>query len=186
MRCANQQRSAGASICIRPDKGPLTDRRQRRDMKRIAERRVKSELNSGMPHGWPSVGFGILGSGLNRHLEVLKRGQATECCSSRDFYDHQRRAMIFVMIAISGSGRFTETYKTYQVAFSLQMILAVCGRGDDVRIGGLKVGSVKRYPDSAGSFVRWRRHVEIPSLKFTIAKDTSIIRARGIDGIGGD
>jgi ABC-type transporter Mla subunit MlaD len=51
--------------------------------------------------------------------------------------------VIVVVIAISGAGRFTDTYDTYTVAFSLQDDVAGLRIGDDVRVGGLKVGSVR-------------------------------------------
>jgi ABC-type transporter Mla subunit MlaD len=51
--------------------------------------------------------------------------------------------MIFVVIAISGSGRFTQSFKTYAVAFSLSDDIGGLRAGDDVRIGGLKMGSVR-------------------------------------------
>jgi ABC-type transporter Mla subunit MlaD len=51
--------------------------------------------------------------------------------------------VVFVIIAISGSGRFTQSFSTYAVAFSLSDDIGGLRAGDDVRIGGLKVGSVR-------------------------------------------
>jgi phospholipid/cholesterol/gamma-HCH transport system substrate-binding protein len=51
--------------------------------------------------------------------------------------------VIFIIIAISGAGRFTQSFTTYPVAFALSDDIGGLRVGDDVRIGGLKVGSVR-------------------------------------------
>ena len=51
--------------------------------------------------------------------------------------------MIFVIIAISGAGRFTQRFNTYPVEFSLSDDVGGLRVGDEVRIGGLKVGDVR-------------------------------------------
>jgi phospholipid/cholesterol/gamma-HCH transport system substrate-binding protein len=51
--------------------------------------------------------------------------------------------VIFVIIAISGAAKFTQRFSTYGVLFSLQDDIGGLRPGDDVRIGGLKVGDVQ-------------------------------------------
>jgi len=88
--------------------------------------------------------------------------------------------IIFVIIAISGSGRFTETFKTYHVAFAISDDIGGLRPGDDVRIGGLRVGSVSDIQvDPARSAIVV--YVQIPA-KFTIASDTSIVVQHGLTG----
>jgi ABC-type transporter Mla subunit MlaD len=61
-------------------------------------------------------------------------------------------AGIAIVIGIAGSGSLTQKYSTYEIGFSLQDNLGGLARGDDVRLGGWKVGAVrdiyvKRIPD---------------------------------------
>jgi phospholipid/cholesterol/gamma-HCH transport system substrate-binding protein len=51
--------------------------------------------------------------------------------------------VVFVIIAISGAGRFTQSFTTYPVVFSIADDIGGLQAGDDVRLGGLKVGSVR-------------------------------------------
>jgi ABC-type transporter Mla subunit MlaD len=51
--------------------------------------------------------------------------------------------VVFVIIAISGAGRFTQSFTTYPVAFTISDDIGGLRPGDDVRLGGMKVGSVR-------------------------------------------
>ena len=50
---------------------------------------------------------------------------------------------IAIVIGIAGSGQFTQHFATHMVSFKLQDNLGGLRKGDDVRLGGLKVGSVE-------------------------------------------
>lgn len=88
--------------------------------------------------------------------------------------------ILFVIVAISGAGRFTQSFKTYQVAFSLRDDIGGLRTGDDVRIGGLKVGSIRdiQIEQSKSSIVVF---VDIPA-KYAIAEDADIQLQRGLTG----
>src|ERR1700722_4991966 len=91
--------------------------------------------------------------------------------------------ILFVIIAISGAAKFTQSFKTYPVAFSLQDDIGGLRPGDDVRIGGLKVGSVRDIridQDHAAVIV----FVDIPA-KYIIDKDASIQVQHGLTGAAG-
>jgi phospholipid/cholesterol/gamma-HCH transport system substrate-binding protein len=88
--------------------------------------------------------------------------------------------IIFVIIAISGAARFTESFKTYPVAFSLTDDIGGLRPGDDVRIGGLKVGNVSDiHVDQEHSAVVVV--LEIPT-KYKINKDAAIFVQHGLTG----
>ncbi len=88
--------------------------------------------------------------------------------------------ILFVIVAISGAGKFTEAFKTYPVAFSLQDDIGGLRIGDDVRIGGLKVGSVRdiEIEQSKSAVVVF---IDVPA-KYAIARDADIQVQRGLTG----
>ena len=51
--------------------------------------------------------------------------------------------IIFVIVTISGAGKFTQSFTTYPIAFDLKADVGGLRAGDDVRIGGVKVGDVR-------------------------------------------
>jgi phospholipid/cholesterol/gamma-HCH transport system substrate-binding protein len=88
--------------------------------------------------------------------------------------------IIFIIIAISGSAKFTESFTTYPVAFALNDDIGGLRPGDDVRVGGLKVGTVHDI------HVDLNREVivvdiELPS-KYVLNKDTGIFVQHGLTG----
>ena len=88
--------------------------------------------------------------------------------------------VIFVVIAISGAGRFTQRFNTYQVAFTLQDDIGGLRAGDDVRVGGLKVGNVEDItidPKGANVIVS----IEVPA-KYPLAKDASVSIQKTLTG----
>jgi phospholipid/cholesterol/gamma-HCH transport system substrate-binding protein len=88
--------------------------------------------------------------------------------------------IIFVIIAISGSGRFTEVFKTYPVSFAISDDIGGLRPGDDVRIGGLRVGAVNDIRiDPAKSAVVV--YINIPA-KFNLGKDAEIAVQHGLTG----
>src|SRR5579872_6747997 len=88
--------------------------------------------------------------------------------------------IIFVIIAISGASRFTESFKTYAVTFDLTDDIGGLRAGDDVRIGGLKVGNVsdirvdQEHPEILV-------YIDLPS-KYSLCKDASVVVQRGLTG----
>ncbi|HEY1923172.1 MAG TPA: MlaD family protein [Tepidisphaeraceae bacterium] len=91
--------------------------------------------------------------------------------------------IVFVIVAISGAAKFTQSFKTYPVAFSLQDDIGGLRAGDDVRIGGLKVGSVRDITiDQEKSAVIVI--VDIPA-KYAIAKDANVQVQHGLTGAAG-
>jgi phospholipid/cholesterol/gamma-HCH transport system substrate-binding protein len=91
--------------------------------------------------------------------------------------------ILFVIVAISGAAKFTQAFKTYPVAFSLQDDIGGLRPGDDVRIGGLKVGSVRdiRIDQEKSAVIVF---VDIPA-KYAIAKDANIQVQHGLTGAAG-
>ena len=88
--------------------------------------------------------------------------------------------IIFIIIAISGSARFTQSFKTYPVAFALADDIGGLRPGDDVRVGGLKVGSVTDIQVDLDRQVVVVS-VELPS-KYIINKDTGVVVQHGLTG----
>ena len=93
--------------------------------------------------------------------------------------------IIFVVIAISGAGAFTQRFTTYGVAFSLQDDVGGLRAGDDVRIGGLKIGSVRdiavhipQTPDQKPSLVVY---IDVPA-KYPLAGDAEVSIQKTITG----
>jgi len=88
--------------------------------------------------------------------------------------------IIFVIIAISGAAKFTQSFSTYPVAFALQDDIGGLRPGDDVRIGGLKVGSISniRIEPSRSAVVVF---IDIPS-RYPLAKDAGVSVQRGLTG----
>jgi phospholipid/cholesterol/gamma-HCH transport system substrate-binding protein len=91
--------------------------------------------------------------------------------------------IIFVIVAISGAAKFTQAFKTYPVAFSLQDDIGGLRAGDDVRIGGLKVGSVRdiRIDQEKSAIIVF---IDIPA-KYAIAKDANVQVQHGLTGAAG-
>jgi phospholipid/cholesterol/gamma-HCH transport system substrate-binding protein len=88
--------------------------------------------------------------------------------------------MIFIIISIAGSAKFTESFTTYPVAFALSDDIGGLRTGDDVRIGGLKVGSVRDIridPERAAVVV----YIELPS-KYIVNKDMGVTVQHGLTG----
>ncbi len=88
--------------------------------------------------------------------------------------------VIFVIISISGAGRFTQSFNTYSVGFTLQDDIGGLRVGDDVRIGGLKVGSIRniRIQPETSSLVVF---IELPS-RFPIGKNAGVAVQKSITG----
>jgi len=88
--------------------------------------------------------------------------------------------IVFVIVAISGAARFTQSFHTYSVAFSLQDDLGGLRPGDDVRIGGVKVGSIRdiRIDRDRSAVVVL---IDVPA-KFPLAKDAGIRVQHGLTG----
>jgi ABC-type transporter Mla subunit MlaD len=96
--------------------------------------------------------------------------------------------IIFVIIAISGSGRFTQSFKTYAVAFSLSDDIGGLRAGDDVRIGGLKMGSVRdiqiRQIPAAGDQPQHSSiiiYIDVPQ-NYPLGADASVMVQRTLTG----
>jgi ABC-type transporter Mla subunit MlaD len=96
--------------------------------------------------------------------------------------------MIFVIIAISGSGRFTQSFKTYPVTFTLSDDIGGLRVGDDVRIGGLKMGNVRDIqirkipaaddqPEHTGIVV----FIDVPS-RYPLGADAAVAVQRTLTG----
>ena len=91
--------------------------------------------------------------------------------------------IIFIIIAISGAAKFTESFTTYSVAFALSDDIGGLRPGDDVRVGGLKVGSVRELQvdlDRQAIMV----YIELPS-KYTVNVDTGVYVQHGLTGSSG-
>jgi ABC-type transporter Mla subunit MlaD len=88
--------------------------------------------------------------------------------------------IIYIIIAISGAAKFTESFTTYPVAFALTDDIGGLRPGDDVRVGGLKVGSVHDIHvdlDRQAVVV----DIEVPS-KYILNKDTGVFVQHGLTG----
>jgi phospholipid/cholesterol/gamma-HCH transport system substrate-binding protein len=91
--------------------------------------------------------------------------------------------IVFVIVAISGAAKFTQAFKTYPVAFALQDDIGGLRAGDDVRIGGLKIGSVRdiRIEQEKSAIIVF---IDIPA-KYKIAKDANVQVQHGLTGSAG-
>jgi ABC-type transporter Mla subunit MlaD len=95
--------------------------------------------------------------------------------------------VLFVIIAISGASRFTQSFVTYPVAFTLKDNVGGLQPGDDVRIGGLKVGSVESIQlrtiksPTGEDTPRVIVYIDLPS-RYHIATDADIHVEVGITG----
>jgi phospholipid/cholesterol/gamma-HCH transport system substrate-binding protein len=88
--------------------------------------------------------------------------------------------IVFVVIAISGAARFTQAFTTYPVAFSLQDDVGGLRPGDDVRIGGVKVGDVRDIRiDRARSAIVVL--IDVPA-RYALAKDAGVRVQHGLTG----
>src|ERR1022692_398571 len=88
--------------------------------------------------------------------------------------------IVFLVIAISGAAKFTESFTTYSVRFMLSDDIGGLRNGDDVRIGGLKVGGVRdiRVDQENASIVVY---IDIPS-KYAMNRDAGVLVQRGLTG----
>jgi ABC-type transporter Mla subunit MlaD len=108
--------------------------------------------------------------------------------------------MIFVIVAISGAGRFTQRFNTYPVEFSLSDDVGGLRVGDEVRIGGLKMGDVRdiqiRQVAAVGDEPKHPAvvvFIDLPA-KFVIGADAGVSVQRtltgaaaiNVDSLGGD
>jgi ABC-type transporter Mla subunit MlaD len=99
--------------------------------------------------------------------------------------------VIMVIIAISGAGRFTQSFKAYPIAFSLTDDVGGLRVGDDVRLGGVKVGSVgeieiRKLPEGqAGDLSKENVAVvvtiDVPE-KYPVAKNAMVGVQKGLTG----
>jgi phospholipid/cholesterol/gamma-HCH transport system substrate-binding protein len=88
--------------------------------------------------------------------------------------------IVFVIITISGAGKFTESFTTYPIAFDLKDDVGGLRVGDEVRIGGVKVGDVRDIQiDPAHSAVIVM--IDIPS-KYRLSKDAMVRAQRELTG----
>jgi phospholipid/cholesterol/gamma-HCH transport system substrate-binding protein len=88
--------------------------------------------------------------------------------------------IIFVIVTISGAGKFTQSFTTYPIAFDLKADVGGLRAGDDVRIGGVKVGDVRDIQiDPARSMVLVM--IDVPS-KYILTKDAAVRVQRGLTG----
>ncbi len=91
--------------------------------------------------------------------------------------------IVFVIVAISGAAKFTQSFKTYPVAFSMQDDIGGLRPGDDVRIGGLKVGSVRdiQIDQERSAVVVF---IDIPA-KYILARNAAVQVQHGLTGVAG-
>lgn len=88
--------------------------------------------------------------------------------------------IIIVIVAITGSSKFTESFNTYDVAFNISDDIGGLRVADDVRIGGLRVGDVRDIKvDQQKSAIIVV--IDIPA-KYVVAKDASVSVERGLTG----
>ncbi len=88
--------------------------------------------------------------------------------------------IIFIIIAISGAAKFTQSFTTYPVAFALTDDIGGLRPGDDVRVGGLKLGSVRDlHVDLDRQTVVV--DIELPS-KYILNKDAAVHVQHGLTG----
>jgi phospholipid/cholesterol/gamma-HCH transport system substrate-binding protein len=88
--------------------------------------------------------------------------------------------ILFVIVAISGMGRFTQSFNIYRIKFSLGDDIGGLRAGDDVRLGGLKVGTVTdiRIAQEIPAVVVY---VEVPA-KYRLGGDADVEVQRGLTG----
>jgi phospholipid/cholesterol/gamma-HCH transport system substrate-binding protein len=88
--------------------------------------------------------------------------------------------IMVVIVAITGASKFTESFNTYSVAFNLSDDIGGLRAADEVRIGGLKVGSVRDIEiDQQKSAVVVV--IDIPA-SYIVAKDADVYVQRGLTG----
>lgn len=88
--------------------------------------------------------------------------------------------IIFVIITISGAAKFTQSFTTYGISFDLKDDVGGLRQGDDVRIGGVKAGSVREIkidPERDAVVV----YIDVPS-KYILAKDAEVRVQHGLTG----
>jgi phospholipid/cholesterol/gamma-HCH transport system substrate-binding protein len=93
--------------------------------------------------------------------------------------------VVFVIIAISGASKFTQRFATYGVEFSLQDDVGGLRAGDDVRIGGLKVGSVRdiviHTQNTPGNLPQLIVYIDVPA-RYPMASDAVVSIQKSITG----
>jgi phospholipid/cholesterol/gamma-HCH transport system substrate-binding protein len=91
--------------------------------------------------------------------------------------------VVAVVIAISGTSRFTQHFNTFFVRFSLADDIGGLQVGDDVRIGGLKVGSISGIFVSSDSSATPGVNVkiELPA-EYDLRADGEISVQKGLTG----
>lgn len=88
--------------------------------------------------------------------------------------------ILVVIIAITGASKFTESFSTYSVEFNLSDDIGGLRVADEVRIGGMKVGSVRDIVvDQQKPAVIVV--IDIPA-KYVIAEDADVYVQRGLTG----
>jgi ABC-type transporter Mla subunit MlaD len=89
--------------------------------------------------------------------------------------------VVFVVIAISGAAKFTQRFSTYGVRFTLQDDVGGLRPGDDVRLGGLKVGSVRDIVIRTQGTPELIVYIDLPS-KYPIGADARVAIEKSITG----
>jgi ABC-type transporter Mla subunit MlaD len=87
--------------------------------------------------------------------------------------------IILVIVAISGMSRFTQHFNKYVVTFAMADDLGGLRVGDDVRLGGLKVGSVTKIEVHEPANVDVT--VELPA-RFSLADNADVAVQKGLTG----
>ena len=88
--------------------------------------------------------------------------------------------ILIVIVAITGSSRFTESFNNYAVAFNLSDDIGGLRVADDVRIGGMRVGDVRDITvDQQKNAVIVV--IDVPA-KYAVAKDADVYVQRGLTG----
>ncbi|MGA2581714.1 MAG: MlaD family protein [Tepidisphaeraceae bacterium] len=91
--------------------------------------------------------------------------------------------VVAVVIAISGTSRFTQHFNNFVVRFSLGDDIGGLQVGDDVRLGGLKVGSIRKISVSSddNSIPGVDVKIELPA-EYTLRSDARILVQKGLTG----
>jgi ABC-type transporter Mla subunit MlaD len=88
--------------------------------------------------------------------------------------------ILIVIVAITGSSKFTESFNTYCVSFNISDDIGGLRVADDVRIGGMRVGDVRDIKvDQQKNAVLVI--IDIPA-KYVVAQDADVYVQRGLTG----
>src|SRR5580698_9048641 len=93
--------------------------------------------------------------------------------------------VVAVVIALGGGNRFTQNFNTFVISFNLSDDIGGLQIGDDVRLGGLKVGSVKNIqietpPNSSeNKNLAVDVYIDLPT-KYTVRSDAKISIQKGL------